>query len=115
MADGSGTIANYLDFNVSRPPDELFNVERSVAERRLGLGLAAPESLLELCLGVNGPHAPAAATGNGLEHQRAMFPQKSLGFAKAHRLVDSLDQRNLAVLGQSPGCRFVAKPFQYLW
>jgi hypothetical protein len=56
-------VAQHLDLDVPWPRHDLLQEEGAIAERRLGLALAAHEGLVHLLGPGHGTHAAAAATG----------------------------------------------------
>ena len=59
-------VADDLDLDVARAADQTLGIEVAVAERRLGLRAGAREGVEDLASALHRPHAPAAATGDGL-------------------------------------------------
>ena len=114
MADGTGTVAEHLHFDMPRVTHQLLDVQGAVTERRLGLGLAAGVGFGQRRRLEHRAHATATATGQGLEHHGAMLGAEGLGLFQAHRLVDAGHQRHAAALGQGAGGGFVAEQFEHL-
>ena len=63
-------VGQHLHLDVARPRHELLEEQRAVAERGLGLALAAREGLVHLLGPRHGAHAAAAAAGRRLQHHR---------------------------------------------
>src|SRR5262249_4926015 len=72
MADRTVAIPDDLDLDVAGPADQPLNIDVAAAERRRRLGLAARIRLVELRRIVDNAHAPAAAAGDCLDHDRAV-------------------------------------------
>ena len=80
--DGAAfAVAENLDLDVARPLEIFFEIERVVAERRLGLGARHGKRRSHFARRADDLHAAAAAAGGGLEHDRkAHLARQSLGF-----------------------------------
>ena len=63
-------VAEHLDFDVARPLQIFFQIDRVVAERGLGLGARGGERGGEIVLDMRDLHAAAAAAGRGLHQHR---------------------------------------------
>ena len=63
MHDIALAVAQHLHLDVPRPRHDLLQEEGAIAERRLGLALAAREGLVHLLRLRHGAHAAAAAAG----------------------------------------------------
>ena len=63
-------VAEHLDLDVARRRDDLLQVQRAVAERRIGLGRRGRERLVERVARLDEPHALATAPGGRLEQHR---------------------------------------------
>lgn len=68
MADRAVAVADDLHLDVTRFPDQPFDIDGIVAERRLGLRLAARIGLLEFCGVLDHAHTAPAAAGDRLDH-----------------------------------------------
>src|SRR3990167_5135438 len=93
---------------------QLFDIQRIVAKGSAGFGLVAGKGLVQLVGTEYRTHATATATGQGLEHDRAMFGEKAMGFLQADRPIDPGYQRYGAALGQLARRGLVAKQLQHL-
>ena len=75
LAEGqhpSGGVAQHLDLDVACGRDELLDVDRAVAERRLRLGARRAVRVLEVVRARNEPHSlPAATRGRLEQHGKA--------------------------------------------
>jgi len=63
-------ISQHLHFHVTRAIDEFLHVQPWVAECGFGLSLGCLEQCVELISALDETHAPATATGCGLDHDR---------------------------------------------
>src|SRR6185436_7414184 len=73
--DAALGIAEDLHLDVARRGDDLLEIERAVAERRVGLRRRSCVRLLELLGALDVPHAAAApACGRLEEHREAELP-----------------------------------------
>ena len=95
-------VAEHLDLDVPRGRQHLLDVERRVAERRLGLGRRGAERVLEIGRRLDEPHALAAAArrrleqhrvadlrrgrARGLDRRRALRPGHGRHAGRLHRL-----------------------------
>ena len=71
VARRPGAVADDLDLDVARTPNQLFQIDRVIAEAELGLGTAACVRLLELVDALDDAHAAAATASGGLHHDGA--------------------------------------------
>src|SRR4029450_2811630 len=62
-------VAEHLDLDVTGGIDNLLQIERTVAERRLRLGARSRKRACELLLGADPAHSLAAASGCRLEQE----------------------------------------------
>ncbi len=67
---GAPLVAEQLHFHVSRTPQAALEIDGAVTERRQRFGPRGTEARGELRRLFNEPHAFAAATGDGLQHER---------------------------------------------
>ncbi len=98
---GGFAIAGDLDFDVARALQQRFGIDRVVAERGLGLGLAAQIGGFDLVRPVHDAHATAAAAGDRLDDDRAMRSEERARLFQRRRA--------LCVPGQH-GARRSARP-----
>src|SRR5438034_527569 len=66
-------VGDDLDFHVPRTLQESLDVQLAVAKRALGLELRRRELASQLRFVAHHPHAPPAAAGGGLEHERIAY------------------------------------------
>ena len=79
-------VAEDLHLDVARPCDESLEIERGIAERRLGLSSGRDDHVGQLALVIRGPDPLAAASGGRLDHHGVAEPSGRL-----ERLVDGCD------------------------
>jgi hypothetical protein len=112
MTHRAGAVAYDLHFNVPRPREELLGIQPTVAERRRRLGGATLERRRELACGVDWPHAAAAATGDGLEHDRAAgakLLEEGTRLVHCRGAWSARNHRHGARLGERAGADLVAE------
>ena len=110
--DHAAAVPCDLDFDVSRRGQELLDVEIAAAERPLGFGRAALESLREFGGGRCHAHSAAAAAGDGFDQNRRPFSQRfkeSSCLLERRRSTGSRKERNPAGLGVAASRRLVSK------
>jgi hypothetical protein len=96
-------VGHQLHLDVAGGADEALHQHARVAERLLRLGAGALEGGLELVGGVDAAHAPPAAAGRGLDHER-----EAELLAVAHGLLDALDRP--AAPGRHRHARLLGEP-----
>ena len=77
-------VAEDLDFDVTRPLDELLEKDRVIAERRQRFGARQTVGLFELVRSADDAHPLAAAAGRGFEDHRIADPPG--GFARRREI-----------------------------
>ena len=106
-------VAQHLDLDVPRPRHDLLQEEGAIAERGLGLALAAREGLVHLLRPGHGAHAAPAAAGRGFQHHRiADGLGLCLGLVARGELGRAGNDRNALRLGEVAGRDLVAEQFQ---
>ena len=109
--DGAAfAVAEHLDFDVARPLQIFFQINRVVAERGLRLGARHGEARRQLVLGADQLHAAATAARGRFEHQResdVARQAKRLG-VRADAAVGAGNDRNAELLSGALGRDLVA-------
>src|SRR5690606_41649872 len=70
MDDGTFPITQNLDFDMTRIDDKLLDIEFGTSEGGFGLRAGRRELAYKVRRLGNDPHAPAASTRGGLDHDR---------------------------------------------
>ena len=112
MADVAGAVADHLHLDMAGCGQQLLDIEIAIAEGLARFRTAAREGLVDLLQVLDGPHAAAAAAGNGLEHHGAMRGGKAPRLLQRRRPAGSRHHRNGGALGQAPGADLVAEQRQ---
>ena len=111
---GHVAISHHLHFDVPSRSDEPFCVQPTVAKSSLCFLGAGRIGLRRVFARLDPTHAPAAASGYGLNHERRVARQS--GLERAHLVEsgpasDTLDHRHFLLDGEGSSARLVAEQF----
>ena len=114
MHDIALAVAQHLDLDMPRPRHDLLQEERAIAERGLGLALAAREGLVHFRGLRHGAHAAPAAAGRGFQHHRVAdgFCQRLGRVARRQCRRRAGDDGNVLRLGKGARLDLVAEQRQ---
>ena len=115
VAHRARSVADNLNLNMSRAGNQALNIDSSIPERGLCLGLAARIRLLKLVGAMNHAHPASATTGHGLDQHGSAVAQrgeKRAGLVQAGRLARARQDGDAAALGQGPSLDFIAKQLE---
>ena len=114
MHDVALAVAQHLDLDVPGPRHDLLQEDRAVAERGLGLALAAREGLVHFRGARHGAHAAPAAAGRRLQHHRVAdgLRQRLGRVARRQGRRRAGDDGNALRLGKGAGRDLVAEQLQ---